>query len=540
MSHNLHLSQITLSNFATFELQEVTFNQHFNAIVGETGSGKSLLLDAIQLILGHRADKKLIRKDCKAATVEATFKTSDKSIKDYFETKGYPFEDDEIIIKRIIYSNGKSKAFINYQSCSLNILSEFSKRFIDLVGQFENQKLLSDTYQLVLLDNFSKNQNIILKYKNNFQKLNAKRAELSELLTKESSIHQQLDYINFQLNELNQLDPNVSDEAELVKAKDSILNKQERMELANNIMNSLDGDDLNQGVLSKISTISRIMESNELLFDQDDINKVQEAYSLLSELSYAISKNNENDLNEDDIDNIVSRLDDYQRLKRKFSTDTQGLEELVLKFTKDKNELENFTFSKSNLEKEIKLLEGECLELAEKIHVNRTKFAKKLSSSLTEIIQDLKMNGATIKINCHKQNELNAFGITKLEFLAETNPGEGFHPIKEIASGGELSRILLALRQVVSTDDTISVFLFDEIDTGIGGETAISIGKALKAVSLGSQVIAITHLPQIALFTDNVVRVNKHISNENRTYSEITTYSKDKIKEVVEIMNPLN
>jgi DNA repair protein RecN (Recombination protein N) len=542
MHNNLYLKQITLSNFATFELQEVTFTNSFNAIVGETGSGKSLLLDAIQLILGSRADKKLVRKGCNAATIEAIFDCEDPKIKEYFESKGYPFEENEFVIKRVMYSNGKSKSFINYQSCSLGILSDFAKRFIDLVGQFENQKLLNENYQIVLLDEFSKTNQLYNSFKTEFNKYKSIKSEISNLLTKEGEIAQKLDYINFQLNELSALAPEFEDEENLLKLKEKMLNVQERQTISNSIQQTLDGDELNQGVVDKVSVITKLISENSTLFENSDLEKAQTAYDLLSDLSYTIAKEPELQEDEVSIDEIITRLDDYQKLKRKFGTDTNGLIELLEKFNQEKELLENFNHNMDALQSELVITEKKARDLANKLHSERIKGAKKLSSELTTIIRELKMNGATISIDLNKTNDLTIYGLTELAFNAETNPGEGYFPIKQIASGGELSRILLALRHVISSDDTISIFLFDEIDTGIGGETAMAIGKSLKSVSMNSQVIAITHLPQIALFTDNIVRVSKHIINEDkedRTISMAKQYDESQREEIIKLMNPM-
>ena len=184
MSLNLSLQKLTLKNFATFEDQIVNFDKKFNAIVGETGSGKSLILDALQLILGHRADKKLIRKNCEFSIIEASFSCENINIKKYFNDIGFPFDEDEVLIKRIIYKTGKTKSFLNHQICALSTLIDFSKNFIDLVGQFENQKLLSESYQLALLDDYSNEKKLQSNYNRCFEELVKTQKQLISLKSK--------------------------------------------------------------------------------------------------------------------------------------------------------------------------------------------------------------------------------------------------------------------------------------------------------------------------------------------------------------------
>jgi DNA repair protein RecN (Recombination protein N) len=211
-------------------------------------------------------------------------------------------------------------------------------------------------------------------------------------------------------------------------------------------------------------------------------------------------------------------------------------------FKKEVHELTNFDETITKLKKEIESIYAEALNMAKKLHTSRTKAAATLSKELTTKVRELKMNGASIAINLSSSVELNSKGATKIEFTAETNPGEGFYKVKEIASGGELSRILLSLRQILSSNDTISVFLFDEIDTGIGGETALSIGRSLQKVSESSQVISITHLPQIANYAEKLIWVSKATitkDDSNRTISQVEEIFGNKKKEAIKAMNPI-
>lgn len=508
MKHGLYLESLTLQNFATFENQNIVFNEKFNGIVGETGSGKSLVLDAFQLLLGARSDKKLVRKECDCAVVEGVFKVTNPKISQFFNETGFPLGPDrEVIIKRVIYSTGKSKAFINQLNCQVSDLILFSKSFVDLVGQFENQKLGSSDYQLYLLDQYAKNENLLNNYKDGFQQYVELKSELEKLTIQSSEKEQREDYLRFQLNELDKISSDQNREAELVEIKNKLLNKEENAKALAMVQDMMDGDENN--LLSSLKSVQKVISSSTGVFKEALIDSFNAALSSLEDFSYELSRI---DLTEDEelsLDDVLEELDVYQRLKRKFNVDTADLHDLRDQFNKELASLQEIEVRKVALTKECDQIENELFSMASKLHTGREKHSQELGHKISGELSSLNMKGATFKVQVSKTEVLGPTGITKASFLAETNPGEGFYKIKDIASGGELSRILLCLRQIVAAEDSISIFFFDEIDTGIGGETAIKVAKALKKVSEKSQVLAITHLPQIARLVDEIIYVDK-------------------------------
>ena len=511
----LILKSLTMNNFATFVNQEINFSDGFNVIVGETGSGKSLILDALQLIFGTRADKKIIRKNEEFATVEAVFVCSHPEIKSYFNNLGHPFSEDEIIIKRIITSEGSSKAYLNFQQCSLSTLSTISKRYVDLVGQFDNQKLLSDDYQMALLDDYSEKGQEVRDFQKLYKELSTLEAELIDLIEMNKTKSQRKDYLEFQLSELENLNPTLEEEEKLITKKNQILSHQKKSESfteANYLLS-----ESNSSILTLIDKLDLQTSRYELL-SSDESTLLAEAKENLSELSFSISKKMDFEHDDEELQDIIETLDCYQKLKRKFNTETAELEVIYQQFKDEYTLLENSDIEVEKLKERINSKKELCWTKANNIHESRVTFSKKLSTELTKKVRKLRMNGATIRVQLEETKSLSKNGISKISFNAQTNSGEGFFKVKDIASGGELSRILLSLRQILSKGDTVSVFLFDEIDTGIGGETAISIGKALEEVSKASQVIAITHLPQIAKFSRTLIDVSKK-EEKSRTYS---------------------
>lgn len=536
MDGRLNLTSLKLQNFATFTNQNIQFTNNLNTIVGETGSGKSLILDALQLSFGARADKKLVRKGAEFATIETSFSCVDDKASEFFDKIGFPYED-EIVIKRIIYSSGKSKSYLNFQSCPLNVLTRVARKFIDLVGQFENQKLLSAEYQLKLLDNYANNSELFLVYTAEFEKLKSLESRLIDLNENKLKSIERKEFLLFQINELSQLEPSTEDEKLLRTKKDQILNFEENKKTFENINQLLSEDEY-----SALNTLSRAEREIANLKDDSLLERIANLKSELEDISFEVSKASDNEEPEDNIDEIIDRLDTYQRLKRKFNTDTEGLVSTLNKYQDEYDQIEVIDSDINKLHLEISQLSQKCLTIANDLHATRVKEAKNLSEALTTLIRKLKMEGAIIDIRISKRESLSLTGLSDLSFFAQTNPGEGFHPIKDIASGGELSRILLSLRQVLSQSGSISVFLFDEIDTGVGGETAVAIGKALEEVSKGSQVIAITHLPQIANFANQIINVSKETINDesgDRTISKVEHLTGNKANSFVKSMQVL-
>jgi len=539
-NETLYLKSLNLQNFATFENQEIQFDTKFNAIIGETGSGKSLILDALQIIFGARADKKLIRKNAEFASIEAVFSSDDAKIKKYFNEIGHPFEGNEVVVKRIIFTNESSKSYLNFQSCSASLLTSFSKRFVDLVGQFENQKLLSEDYQLILLDSYAGINNDIVDYQILYNQLAVFKKDFNELLNEKNTRAQREDYIRFQLEELEKLNPSVEDEIELLKKKDMILNSEKRTQTLGAMASAISDDDSN--LLDLLKSCLNRAEKNPGIISDEIITKLYDVKSILEDVSYDLSKDLNANFDEENIEEIIDRIDTYSRLKRKFGGSTIEMIQTYVEFKSELNSFFQVDDKISMISKKINDLELQCNTFAEELHNIRIHKSHELSLELTKKVRDLKMDGASLKIVIHKSDTLGSKGFSRIEFIAETNPGEGFFKVKEIASGGELSRILLSIRQILSSNDTISVFLFDEIDTGIGGETAICIGKSLQSVSEYSQVLAITHLPQIASFATQLINVSKTtkvIEDQPRTISIIDQVSGEKKSVIIKAMNPI-
>lgn len=539
MNPMLRIENLSINNFATIKHQSVDFTEGFNVIVGETGSGKSLILDALQLTFGARADKKLVRKGSSFASVEVSFKIDPKAISKvskFCDDIGYPTED-EIHIKRVIYKEGNSKAFLNHQSCPISQLTSFTRKFIDLVGQFENQKLLSSEYQLRLLDSYAKLGSDFKKYSELFNLLKDLEGDLTKLENKFLNREREIDFLEFQLKEFKELNPTQEEEEQLIKDKEFLLNSEKITKLGDEFRYML-FEENDGGIVSRINQFTSSFSSTPITELETVSEKLRSIESNLYELEEIVRNSCDNNISsEQSLEDIIDLLDRYQKLKRKFNLPTSELQQKCLNLNE---ELVKFL----DIENEISLIKSKitdskelCLNIALELHKNREVASLNLSREITESIQKLNMEGATIKFNCQEDNNLSINGLTNLKLTAETNPGEGFYNLSDIASGGELSRILLSLRHLMTAQDSISVFLFDEIDTGIGGKTALKIGEMLSEISQKSQVIAITHLPQIASFADNLVVVEKETKDQRTESKIINCDKKTKIKYISEMAN---
>lgn len=522
----LKLDSLKMTNFAIFEFQEVTFTPGFNCIVGETGSGKSLIVEALELVFGQRADKKVIRKNSEQCILEAVFLCKDQDIKKFLNEMGFPVSNDELIIKRVIQKNGQTKNYLNFQSCTLNHITTVCRRYVDLVGQFENQKLLSENYQLALLDSFSEIRPELKKYQDKYFEYAEQKKLLEEKTSHFQKNKEREDFLKFQISELSELAPSVKDE-EALSQKKKELSRLHSSKVAISRSLSL----LEEGDSSLLHSLKILSKETQTFSTEKQQGNLRTAQSLLEDFHYDLQKKLDFEVSEDELNEIENRLDHYQKAKRKFSTDTEGLVKTLTSYQEELTNIQNHDSNVKMLEEELNLLKESCWNMAMSLHSKRAKSSKKLEKELTKAVRSLKMKNAEFQIRLIEQDSLNEAGISKVSFFAETNLGEGYFKIKDIASGGELSRILLSVRKILSVKDSISIFLFDEVDTGVGGPTAKAIGESLKQVSKECQVISITHLPQIAVEADHLIKVSKDlktIKGEKRTISQIEIFAASK------------
>jgi DNA repair protein RecN (Recombination protein N) len=417
------------------------------------------------------------------------------------------------------------------------VLNKFSKTFVDLVGQFENQKLTTPEYQMSLLDQFCENDILLSDYETTYESYKKTLLKIEKFKEALKDKGQREDYLRFQMRELEQLKPSAEEETKLLALKGQILNKEENSKDLAQLNHFLSDGEVS--LLTLIGEAGKIIDKPAHFLSDSAIDQFQQLKNLAEDFSYELSKVSLDEEVDVSIDDVLEDLDRYQKLKRKFNVETNELQSLYHQFLAEIDQLEETErrLQEALLEKES--VENRLYGLATKLHRKREKSSAQLSELISTGLKELNMEGATFKIDVTKLNTLGSTGLSLVNFEAETNKGEGFFKIKDIASGGELSRILLCLRQIVASEDTINIFFFDEIDTGIGGETAVKIAKALKKVSSRSQVLAITHLAQIAREVDDIIFVEKkrlQVDDFTRTISCVSTKTGKDREEVINLL----
>ncbi len=541
------LKSLYLQNFATFSNQTIEFGHGLNIIMGETGSGKSLILDALLLILGGKSDKKFIRAQTESATVEAIFNIDSgenlATVKSYFDHIGHPCEDDEVSIKRIIYQTEKAKIFLNGQICNLSVLQNIAKDFVDVVGQFENQKLLNPEYQLQTLDHFLSDKKTLSLYQSLFQEFSHLKQEIAQLEQKQSVKQERESYLRFLVEEYDRVNPSESEEEYFLKLKTERAQWEEKSHFVSSLKELINGDtNSNSPLLDQLRQLTTLLQKGKKFYNEQEIvSLLDQLYQLDNQLETLVSLPHD-EIDEELFQHALEKLDQFQKLKKKYGV---SMKELADKSQEYRSELDTL----NDLEGQIEKLKNSMnqkykalIDAGKNLSKQRKSIALKLGKELSASVAALNMEGAILRFDFQEKSTPSITGVDEIKLMAKLNKGEGEYELTEIASGGELSRILLALRQITSQNQSVSIFLFDEIDTGIGGKTALLIGKSLKMVAVNSQVLAITHLPQVAGQADHMIKVSKlvkKLTNGERTFSNAILVPTADFKSEILAMAPL-
>lgn len=505
------ISTLHIKNIGIIEDLNIDFNKGLNVLTGETGAGKTLIIDSLQIISGGRFSKDMIRRGASNSFVEICM----------YAPESEKAEDGNIIVSREISSNGKNMCKINGRMVTVNELREFMKDFIEIHGQNDNQSLLDSKKHLSYLDGYSGEDLNLLKneYKNYYLEYKDILNKLKENYGDEKEKQRKIDLLQYQINEIKEADLKIGEEETLEEERNLIINSEkisESLNIANNLIeeNGIDNISMAIRALEKIESFDKKYE--------DTSSNLKNIYYELQEISRDISSYKEESyFDEDKRDFIEERLDLIRSLKRKYGN---TIEEILQYKDEIKNELEKI----ENLEEyNIKLrnkrdeLEKKLDLLANKMHETRITSSNKLVNDINKELEELEMKNAKINIKVdYVENEFFKEGKDIVKFYIITNVGEDEKELSKVASGGEMSRIMLAIKKVLAEFDNTSILVFDEIDTGISGKAANSVAKKLKSISKKHQVLCISHLPNIAAMADYNYFISKNII-EDRTRTEI-------------------
>lgn len=535
---SLMLKRLYISNYALIEELDVSFPGHLTVITGETGAGKSIFLEALGLALGNRADAGSLQKKDKKCVIEAEFEAKNYDLSDFFVKNGLDYENP-VILRREINGEGKSRSFINDSPVNLTQLKEISEMLIDVHSQHQTLLLNQTKFQLQLIDSFAGTTQDFEKYKSEFKQLQENKKQLEELENKERQAKKDLDYYQFLFNELNEFELNENDLKKLEEESETMENAEFIKSALSKTAGNLGGGDSN--LLSSIAqlkqqlqSITKFSSSYKDLFDRLNASHI-ELKDIYSEL-----ENEEGKLSFDPekLNDVNEKLDKINRLLKKHSVNS--IADLLKVKDEVEGKLQLFNSLEAEIEKlkkEIAKTEAACKKQAKEISDKRKKACAPIEKSIDSILSDLSMPNAKFKIELSSKEELSSTGIDEISLMFSANKGGEFKELQKVASGGEMSRLMLALKSVLAQKRALPTIIFDEIDTGISGDVANKMGNIFTQMSGKMQVISITHLPQIASKGQHHLFVYKN-DDKDKTRSFIKTLTKD--ERTVEIAKMLS
>ena len=530
------LSKIFIKNYILIEELELDFAQGLNIITGETGAGKSILINAIDIAFGAKAGKEVIKTGADRAIIELTITNKKQNLSELFEEYGIDDMGEEIVLSKEITQTA-SRSRVNGCLVNQEFMRHFREMFLDIHSQHQTYSFLQPKYHIILLDSYAKNNcgELLENYKTKYADYKALQAKLEELKNAANRTEEQLDFLKFQVNEIDEAQIKSATEDEELNNELSILENVEKLkDLTGSSYWSISGDDgaildallQIKANLSKASSMDSSLEEAE-----SDLIEIIDNLKTLSSTLREYSSNLDND--EEKINSIQERLFTLDKLKRKYGG---TLEKVMVQGEILRSELNAIEFSTQNIEEleaQISKLYEELLNLAKELSAERKNYAKVLSSLIVEKLEKLELPKVRFEIN-FEETELSPNGCDKVEFLISTNISEDLKPLAKVASGGEISRVMLAIKTIFAQSDNIDTIIFDEIDTGISGKTSQSVAEEVKELSKYMQIIMITHQAIIASKSDRHFYVKK--TQDGRTSVDISVLEgESKLKAIAEL-----
>lgn len=510
------LNQLSVRNVAVIDKLDINLHDGVSVLTGETGAGKSIIIDSINMILGDRANKELVRYGTDKAVVQAVF-DAPKSVINILEENDIDVEDETVIITRQVTKEGKSVARINGMVVTLNILREISDRLINIHGQHDNQALLTPIRHITFLDAYADNEEYINRYKGILSKKREIEKKISSLEMDEQEKMQRIDLLEYQVKEIKKASLEKDEEDDLREQRDIYTNAEQITKSVNEAyMNLYEGDEIQSaydGISIAVNEISQISDLNpQLKSIYDTLNEIM--YSL-EDTAHEIKEFGETvEFDEQTLNEIEERLDLISRLKRKYGNSIEEILEYLKKAESELNDIKLSDERTNELKEELKNITKELKEKGNVLTQRRENAAKVLEENIEKSLHELNMEKSKFKVNIENDGTFYDNGMDKVEFLISTNPGEPLKPLVKIASGGELSRVMLAIKSILADSDGVDTMIFDEIDTGVSGKAAMSIAKKLGVIAKNKQVICITHLPQLTAMADNHYLIQKNTDGE--------------------------
>lgn len=532
------LINLYIKNLAVVEKATLDFGKGMNLFTGETGAGKSIIIGAINFIIGGRCSKNMVRAGEKKAVVVATFQDLSDDVRDFAKSQDWDISDDQLIIQRDLFADGRTLSKVNGMPVNVSILRQLGDFLVNIHGQRDSQILLFPEKHLNILDNYGDLNEILAKYQYHFERLKKINSELSKIKSDQATKSEQIESISDQIREIQQAAIEEGEDVELESESRSIKNSAKILENLSLAHEILVGNDESSGAVDMLNNACLRLETAAEYYD-DVSNWAEKLRGLLfevQEISYEIGNKCQNlDFNPNKLDLIESRLDEIFKIKRKYGPSISDVNNRLNFLESELEKIELYDVRQNELIVSQKS-EAKCLkDLGEELSQKRRAVASKFVRAVSDELAFLDMQGVKFEVNIFPSKD-KMCGMECAEFLISTNAGEPPKPIGKIASGGELSRIMLAIKNVLAQKDRVSTLIFDEIDTGVSGSAAQKIGLKLRQVSKNRQVFCVTHLAQIAALADSHFKIFKKTLN-GRTFAEVSELDeRGRVEEVARIM----
>ena len=531
------LLELAIKDFAIIEHLDIQFQEGMTVLTGETGAGKSIIIDAVSLLAGSRASHDFVRSGAKKAIIQGQFTfPDDSSTYQVLDDYGIEYDDCTIIIEREIFASGRTSARVNGILVNLGILKKIGSTIVDIQGQNDQQELMNPDKHIHLLDEVAGSQlkKILITYQEKFAKYRDLTRLIKEKAQNEKEWAQRVDMLQFQYDEISRANLVVGEEEAPTATRDRLNNFQKIHDsLASAFMN-INGDDDN----SPLDFIGTAMSSLQDISDLDpDFQKIYEslssAYYGLQDASSEISEQlSSQEFDQEELEEVEQRLNTIFQLKRKYGDNIDQILKYEAKIKKELDKMQGDQGNGDALEQQRQQLTVELEQLATKLTALRIKAAKSLEKAVHHQLMDLFMEKAVFEVRITPSKELTETGRDQVEFYIQTNPGEAVLPLVKSASGGELSRIMLALKTMFAKAAGVTSIIFDEVDTGVSGRVAQAIGNKIFTISTKSQVLCITHLPQVAAMSDHHYFISKQIVNKRTQTSVLELSEAQRVEEI--------
>lgn len=533
------LSELFIENVAIIEKAKIEFDMGLSVFTGETGAGKSIIIDSINAVLGYRTSKDIVRYNKNKAVVTATFVAINKNAQTKLKKYGYELEDDSVIITREIFSDSKSVARIMGRPVNLNILKEVTAELLTIHGQNDNQILLSQEKHLEIIDAYGDFEYLKKEYLDCYKLVVNLKRELNKLVLNQDDKEKKIELLKYQMDEIESANIQINEDTNIENQLSKIKNSSKILQNLNNAYISLFGSDDIIGGIDLVKTAGTYIEkSSDYYEDTKEISvKMIDICAELDDISYKISSLIDDiDFDENMLDELQERINLINRLKSKYG---DSIDDIFNNFSSMQEELSNISTADERIKELYDLGKKEferLIKMAGNISDKRKQTSKQFIKQVTDELVFLDMPDISLDVD-FQNIKPNITGIDTVEFLISTNKGEPKKPISKVASGGELSRIMLAIKNTIADKDEIDTLIFDEVDTGVSGRAAQKIGLKLVQASKNKQIISVTHLAQIAALADNHYLIKKE-SDKNSTHTNIDKLNYDgRVKEVARIMS---